>query len=383
LDANVTPPPGDAPPNHAAEVVAVKSWFRENLSSLVFTAVAIALVFIYLDPIDTAKVVLGLGFIIFIHELGHFLAAKWCDVHVRTFSIGFGPAWPFCQFKFGETNYKVGMIPLGGYVAMAGQTDGPESGDGDPDEDPRSFKNKSVGQRMLIISAGVVMNIIFGLACFAAAYMHGVKETPASVGAVESGGAVWRAGIRSDSDIKQVNARVNPVFNDLRSAAMSSQKNEQVVLDVEYRGERTKVDVEPLRDEGSYYPQFGLGSPLKLTLISLKKKGMTPYRHGTPAAALPKDAGFQMGDRVVAMSDPAKYPEVTPLRLDPRDPDRKQLDFNEYHERMVRLADRRAGVPGGPRHADADGRNHRPAEGRAGGEGRRRRPRHQHPAVAR
>jgi len=64
---------------------------------------------------------LGLGFVIFIHELGHFLAAKWCDVHVQTFSIGFGPALPGCSFQRGETLYMIGVLPLGGYVNMVGE----------------------------------------------------------------------------------------------------------------------------------------------------------------------------------------------------------------------------------------------------------------------
>src|SRR5439155_15807278 len=107
-------------------------------------------------------VALGLGFLIFIHELGHFLAAKWCDVHVQTFSIGFGPAIPGCNFVRGETTYKVGILPLGGYVSMVGE--GPEA---DEDENyPRSFKNKSVLQRMLIISAGVIMNMLFAAVIF-------------------------------------------------------------------------------------------------------------------------------------------------------------------------------------------------------------------------
>src|SRR5205085_7833771 len=103
-------------------------------------------------------VVLGLGFVIFIHELGHFATAKWCDVHVQTFSIGFGPALPGCSWQRGETTYKIAILPLGGYVQMVGE--GPEA---DEEEDyPRSFKNKTVGQRMLIISAGVIMNLLFG-----------------------------------------------------------------------------------------------------------------------------------------------------------------------------------------------------------------------------
>src|SRR5262249_5252851 len=91
-----------------------------------------------------AKAGLGLGLVIFIHELGHFAVAKWCDVHVQTFSIGFGPALPGCSFQYGETTYKIALFPLGGYVKMVGE------GDNDPEteDDPRSFKNKSVGQRM-------------------------------------------------------------------------------------------------------------------------------------------------------------------------------------------------------------------------------------------
>ena len=106
--------PNTGQPDHGAEVTELKGWFRENAMSLVITIAVIAAVFVWLDPWDTFKVVVGLGFIIFIHELGHFVAAKWCDVHVRTFSIGFGPAVPFCSYKWGETTYMLGIIPLGG-----------------------------------------------------------------------------------------------------------------------------------------------------------------------------------------------------------------------------------------------------------------------------
>src|SRR3954470_24020566 len=87
-----------------------------------------------------SKVIVGLGFVIFIHELGHFLAAKWCDVHVETFSIGFGPPLPGCRFQSGETVYQVAVVPLGGYVKMVG-----EGAEEEGEDDPRSFKNKSVG----------------------------------------------------------------------------------------------------------------------------------------------------------------------------------------------------------------------------------------------
>ena len=151
-------------PGRAAEASASRAWLRENAVSLVVSAVAIGLV-AYFDPnpLDTLMVVIGLGLVVFIHELGHFAAAKWCDVHVKTFSIGFGPAVPFCSYKWGETTYMLGIIPLGGYVSMVGEG---ETADDDGEDDPRSFKHKSVGKRMLIISSGVAMNIPPGYGLF-------------------------------------------------------------------------------------------------------------------------------------------------------------------------------------------------------------------------
>ena len=336
--------PNSGQPDHHAEVVQVKSWLRQNAVSLAITAGVVALVFWKLDPVDTVKVVLGLGFIIFIHELGHFLAAKWCDVHVKTFSIGFGPAVPFCSYRWGETTYMLGIIPLGGYVSMVGEGTGESTPEGDPDDDdndPRSFKNKPVGQRMLIISAGVIMNFILGMACFVGAYLHGVAEKPATAGTVESGGAAWRAGIRTGDDIVRIGSRDNPFFDDLRPVVTSTLKDEQLPAAVRHNGKTEELTVEPLRDEGVPYPQLGISPPYRLQLIDLKKRSVPPTFPGTPAA-LAKDAdggpGFRPGDRLVGMTDPADPAKVTPLRPAPHDS--AQADFDDYHRRMVLLAER-------------------------------------------
>ena len=123
------------------------------------------------------QVAIGLGFVIFVHELGHFLVAKACGVKCEKFYIGFDiNGWNLGKFTWGETEYGIGILPLGGYVKMLGQDDNPaaaareaqrakdiiESGDLPPEPtddphpawDPRSYPAQSVPERMAIISAG-------------------------------------------------------------------------------------------------------------------------------------------------------------------------------------------------------------------------------------
>src|SRR6187551_386289 len=107
----------------------------------------------------TLGVVIGVGLLIFIHELGHFLAAKWAGVKVEVFSLGFGRR--LVGFERGGTDYRISALPLGGYVRMLGQAD--DEPDQAPTTDAGDFRNKSVGARMVILSGGVVMNLIVAI----------------------------------------------------------------------------------------------------------------------------------------------------------------------------------------------------------------------------
>ena len=176
-------------------------------------------------------VALGLGFVIFVHELGHFLAAKAFGVKCEKFYVGFdvpikiGPIRlpsKLVHFKWGETEYGIGAIPLGGYVKMLGQDDDPRRAEeelqrirkenpnaaaDDPDRvqlDPRSFPAKSVGARMVIISAGVVMNLVFGVLMAAWAFHSGVKYDPAVIGEVIPGDPAWKNGLAAGDKVVQV-----------------------------------------------------------------------------------------------------------------------------------------------------------------------------------
>jgi regulator of sigma E protease len=167
------------------------------------------------------QVALGLGFVVFVHELGHFLAAKTFGVRCDKFYVGFdvpisiGPIKlprTLGKFQWGETEYGIGIIPLGGYVKMLGQDDDPRQaeieaekirlGEGtDAPLDPRSYPAKPVWQRMIIISAGVVMNLIFAVILAGIAYWFGVPYNPTVAGSTLGGGPAWAAGIQTGDQV--------------------------------------------------------------------------------------------------------------------------------------------------------------------------------------
>ncbi|MHC4506312.1 MAG: site-2 protease family protein, partial [Planctomycetota bacterium] len=125
------------------------------------------------------QVVIALGLLIFVHELGHFLAAKWSGVRVEVFSFGFGPF--LLSFKRGETIYALSLIPFGGYVRMTGQVD---VGKVKEEEKrlPYSYLAKSPTRRAVIIVAGVTMNIVFAYILFSFAHVVGIVDVPAEIG---------------------------------------------------------------------------------------------------------------------------------------------------------------------------------------------------------
>ena len=114
-----------------------------------------------LSTFDVAlRVIIVFGLIIFVHELGHFLTAKWAGVGVERFSLGFGPK--LIGRKIGETEYLLSAIPLGGYVKMIGEEIGEEVDETDLD---RSFTHKSLPKRFLIVSAGPLANFLMAFRC--------------------------------------------------------------------------------------------------------------------------------------------------------------------------------------------------------------------------
>lgn len=143
--------------------------------------------------------ILMLGILVFVHELGHFLVAKWCRVKVLKFSLGFGPK--LFSRTWGETEYQVCLIPLGGYVQMLGEGDDEESQPLTQQDKLRSFAEKPVLQRLAIVAAGPAMNLALPLLILPVAFFMGMDqpaflENPACVGHVISGSDAARVGIQ-------------------------------------------------------------------------------------------------------------------------------------------------------------------------------------------
>jgi regulator of sigma E protease len=299
------PEPDPAPP---PPPLTVSGWLAQN--GVYVALFVVAIVWLYsnwgLDGVWKAGVaVVGLGFVIFVHELGHFLAAKWCDVHVQTFSIGFGPALPGCSFQRGETLYKIAILPLGGYVNMVG-----EGFDIDEGEDyPRSFKNKSVGQRMLIISAGVIMNVLLGCVCFIGVYrFHGIERPPAIVGKVEPGSPAWQKGVRTADVVERINKTEHPWFDDLKVAVAFSGRDQQIPFTFKHHPAPDgsdlpplQVDLKPRKEPDDAAPVIGVtpASRLRLPQRSAARYMDHPTVPGSPAAAA-RRADVRPGDVVAA-----------------------------------------------------------------------------------
>lgn len=231
--------------------------------------------------------IIVLGFLIFAHEAGHFLVAKLFRVRVLVFSFGFGKR--LVGFRRGETDYRVSLIPLGGYVRMAG--DAPEEGrTGDAGE----FLSKPKWQRFLILFAGPLMNIAIAIAFLAAISMIGTETLRIEpvIGEVSPGRAAARAGLIFGDRIVRINGDAIENFDDLK-LAITMHAGTPLRVDYLRSGvERTTI-LTPEREQSEYGPVGRAG------IRPLIEPVVGRVRPGSPAAA----AGLHVGDRITAASD--------------------------------------------------------------------------------
>ncbi|MDO7787055.1 RIP metalloprotease RseP [Desulforamulus aquiferis] len=189
------------------------------------------------------------GLLIFFHELGHFLVAKRVGILVHEFSLGFGPK--VFGFNWGETRYNLRLLPLGGFVRMAGMDPNEEDDKGIPEN--RAFNRKTVSQRASVIIAGPLMNFILAALLFAFIFMfQGIQFATTKVGEVIDGFPAQRAGIQAGDQITAVNQKPVEDWNELVEE-VSKFPGESVNLSIVRDGQELQVNVATQKDETGQY----------------------------------------------------------------------------------------------------------------------------------
>ncbi|HHT9105840.1 MAG TPA: RIP metalloprotease RseP [Candidatus Wujingus californicus] len=232
-------------------------------------------------------VIIGIGLLIFIHELGHFLMAKKIGVKVLAFSLGFGPA--ILKKKWGETEYRLSLVPLGGYVKLAG-----ESPDEEKTGDKWEYASKSVGQRACVIIAGVVLNAALAFIAFIVAFQIGVPFITSEVGQVMPGSPAWEAGIQKGDKIIEADGNKDIDFEDLFTVVALSDPAEGIDLKVERGNNVFDVNVIPEYDDEHGIQRMGIMPATGLEIDKI----FTFENNDSPAS----NAGIQVEDVVVAVN---------------------------------------------------------------------------------
>jgi regulator of sigma E protease len=230
--------------------------------------------------------VVVLGFMILIHEFGHYAAAKYFGVRVEVFSIGFGTR--LLGFKQGETDYRISAIPLGGYVKMSGENPMDER-----TGDPAEFLSHPRWQRFIIAVAGPAMNILLAFGLLTGVYMVHYEypvflDQPAVVSWVEQDSPAAKAGLQPGDRVVRVDGIQNPTWEQLEPRVELS-PNQPLAMTIQRGSQMLDVTLVPRPYSVSQYGYAGWAPQQPLTITALE--------HGMPA----EKAGMKVGDELVSM----------------------------------------------------------------------------------
>jgi len=238
--------------------------------------------------------VILLGFLIFVHELGHFLVAIWCGVRVEVFSLGFGKK--IFQRKIGPTVYCISLIPLGGYVKMFGDE---INADVNTEEKKFSFVHKTVWQRIAVVIAGPLMNFFFAIFIFTVVAMIGEEARAPKVGDISSDSPAYQSGFRSGDTILTADQQNIQTWDEFQ--AHITQQHDK------------NINIEVLREGSGLKESFFTNSTLKPNVNPISLDDFTGeidgLNHSSLAAtigvisnSLAEQAGFQIGDRIIKIN---------------------------------------------------------------------------------
>ncbi len=232
---------------------------------------------------------IGLAALIFVHELGHFLAARRCGVVVEKFSIGFGKK--IFGTTRGETEYIVAAIPLGGYVKMKGEELGEET------NEEGSFSAAPPSHRLLIAFAGPLFNILFALAIYIFVYMVGVEALSPVIGTVKENSPAQVAGLQTGDQVIAVEGKSIRLWDELQNKVYHSPGKELDFQVERQSGQIVNIKITPIAEE--IKDPFGDSRQVGLIGITPLVNTITYIKKGSAA----EKAGLQLNDRVMAVGN--------------------------------------------------------------------------------
>ncbi len=236
--------------------------------------------------------IVTIGILVFVHELGHFLAAKFFKMRVDVFSIGFPPR-AFGK-KIGETDYCISWIPIGGYVKIAGMID--ESFDTDYTKHPPQpweFRSKPKWQQAIVLSAGVLMNILLAIVIFwGIIYYQGKVIRPVTeIGYIQPNSVAEKAGMQIRDKILSINNIAITHWEQIESLLFTENLASQLNIEVERNNQRFTVTIPQSEIPNMIDERFGIMPQGLVPVVGM-------VEHGKPAEAV----GLQAGDTIVAVN---------------------------------------------------------------------------------
>jgi len=308
-----------------------KGFLKRNFRLFVLLAVVAVVIYLIARNLSVfgniLLVAIGFGVVILVHESGHFVVAKLSDIKVKAFSLGFPPTLvgvlrtekgyrvrilpgffrtaeddksdgSLLSFTIGkrarpgETEYRIGLIPFGGYNKILGQEDVKAA---EATDDPRSFVNKPVSVRMAVIVAGVCFNAVSAVLMFMIVFLIGIRLTPPVVGEVIPDSPAARAGLKPGDEITEIAGKGNNLdFSNIVVAAALSGRHEAVKLKVQHAdGSKEAFSIVAEKLGGIQRRDFGILPAQSLTIARLSKDDANDLEGKT---------GLLPGDRVISVN---------------------------------------------------------------------------------
>lgn len=203
--------------------------------------------------------ILGIGILLLIHEAGHYFAARAAGIRVEVFALGFGPR--LFGWRRGDTDFRLSLLPLGGYVKVSGE---------DPTRPPRpgDLFAASVQQRLLFYAGGILMNFAFAFLLLPILFLIGVPFEAPILGSVTPGGAAWETGLRPGDRVLEVENRTVHGFRDIATSVALAEAGESLpMVIVDSQGEQRELVVTPDFDQERGFPQLGIGPLFDLMAV--------------------------------------------------------------------------------------------------------------------